>query len=421
MHVCKCVWCVSIGATATYWGIHVRAQKTFGAILDENRGIGPGFDILRILLAAAIFYGHAKWLAGTGIELPDATAVAHAPLDTATAVVTQDAGGSWFGWKRPLHVALVPMFFALSGFLVMGSAIRLRATSTFLAFRALRIFPALVVEVVLCAIVLGALFTTLPLQQYFSHPQFWRYFGNAAGFITFELPGVFANNPVPDTVNINLWTLPAEFDCYLITAGLMLTRIIYSRNLFTALLAVATTVFFVLHLVTGFTQTPTVFHPYTVTYYFFVGVLFFHWKDRIPFSYPLFLVFGLVSYVCLFLQQTLYVAPLFVAYCTLFIGMMNLPKIKLLSSGDYSYGIYLYGFPISQALVAALPFLRGQGWLTVFVALAVTTVFAVASWHLIEKPALALKKRLPAKLFPTKRSAPIPPPEVRAEVTSGAA
>ena len=102
------------------------------------------------------------------------------------------------GQVRPaiFFLYLVPAFFAVSGFLVTGSGLRVRATSTFLAFRVLRILPALLVEVTLSALVLGPIFTRLPLSSYFSDQQFFRYFGNIVGWITFYLPGVFQNNHV---------------------------------------------------------------------------------------------------------------------------------------------------------------------------------------------------------------------------------
>ena len=51
--------------------------------------------------------------------------------------------------------------------------------------------------------------------------NFYRYFGNIFGFVTYELPGVFTDNPVPALVNGNLWTLPPEFYCYLVLSALM--------------------------------------------------------------------------------------------------------------------------------------------------------------------------------------------------------
>jgi peptidoglycan/LPS O-acetylase OafA/YrhL len=112
---------------------------------------------------------------------------------------------------------ILPMFFALSGFLVTGSLFRTRTLTEFIALRLLRLVPALAVEVTLSAVVLGALFTSLPIGQYFSDPAFWKYFLNIAGRIHYSLPGVFQDNPIP-IVNISLWTIPYELEWYLISA-----------------------------------------------------------------------------------------------------------------------------------------------------------------------------------------------------------
>ena len=109
-------------------------------------------------------------------------------------------------------------------------------------FPALAHLPALFVEVTLSALVLGPLFTRLPLADYFSDPQFMRYFGNIVGIlITFYLPGVFESGYVP-VVNGNLWTLPSEFHCYLITAALMISGLAYNRTFLTAVMAAVTVV-----------------------------------------------------------------------------------------------------------------------------------------------------------------------------------
>jgi peptidoglycan/LPS O-acetylase OafA/YrhL len=75
-----------------------------------------------------------------------------------------------------------------------------------------------------------------------------------------------------------------------------------------------------------------------------------------------------------------------------FLGLVNFPKIRFIQSGDYSYGVYLYGFPIAQALVASMPVLRGHGWWVLLAATPITVAFAALSWHTIERPTLALKR-----------------------------
>ena len=354
--------------------------ETIGSALVRHNGDGPGFQLLRYGLAITIFLLHARGLSRGVAMLP------------ATAGVLPHEGPGWNGPTRPIVVVLVPAFFALSGFLVAGSAFRLRSTTTFLGFRALRIFPALFVEVTLSALVLGPLFTTLPLSKYLTDPQFFRYFGNIVGWVTFSLPGVFESARQP-IVNGNLWTLPSELDCYIITAILISSGIVYKRSSVTLLVMLATAIFLFLNCVSDFAVTPWQFTGHTVTYYFFVGLIFFLWKDQIPLRWDFFAIFAIASYPLLYSRHTIYLAPPFVVYCTVFLGVVGLPELKWLKSRDYSYGIYLYGYPIIQATVCAAPSLRGYA---VPISLTATVLFAAMSWTFIEKPALRLKKRLPS-------------------------
>jgi peptidoglycan/LPS O-acetylase OafA/YrhL len=117
--------------------------------------------------------------------------------------------------------ALVPTFFALSGFLVAGSGMRL-STKNFVLNRAARIVPALFADIVFAALLIGPLVTTLPAKLYFSGPTFFSYFLNIAGWVHYSLPGVFASNPSRD-VNGALWTVPYEIGCYVVLAGLMIS------------------------------------------------------------------------------------------------------------------------------------------------------------------------------------------------------
>jgi len=388
-------------------------RETIGGALARYRGIGPGFDLLRIGLALYIFYGHALWVAGGASSVAGVPTIAAA----ATAATAAAVERGFTGWTRPFHVAAVPVFFALSGFLVIGSALRLRATSTFLAFRFMRIFPALIVETCLCAVLLGAALTTLPLDQYFREPGFWRYLGNMVGWISFHLPGVFTTNPVQNVVNANLWTLPSEFDCYAITAVLMITRIIYDRRLFSLLYAVVALSFLVASFAVNFSITPGILPPVAITFYFFTGVLVYHWREKIPANGYLFIAAAILSYFLLLEPRAVYIAPIPVAYCMAFFGMIAIPKIPLIGRGDYSYGIYLYGFPICQALVATFPdVFVGHRYLLLAAGGLVTCAWAAFSWHMIEIHALKLKRHLPPRWFPKPvRPVPRQSPEGRAE------
>jgi peptidoglycan/LPS O-acetylase OafA/YrhL len=250
---------------------------TFGSILDRHRGEGPGFAVLRLGLAVTILWVHARYLSRLG------GSAAHLPPLSSTSLGVP----AWFSPSHVLFIFMLPAFFALSGFLVTGSALRLRATVPFLTFRVLRILPALLVEVTLSALILGPLFTALPLWSYFNDPQFFRYFGNIIGWITFRLPGVFESN-YSQVINGNLWTLPAELDCYLITAALMLTGLAYRRVALTVIVATVTAALIGLNSFSDFgvafdeSHTATTYlSSHAIVYYFFMGMLFYHWENTL--------------------------------------------------------------------------------------------------------------------------------------------
>lgn len=376
-----------------------RTGDSIGSALDQQKGISAGFDVLRWLLALAIFYGHCKWLAGS-----PASVAASLPGEAAGAVGALAERG-WSGFKRPLQVSLVPMFFALSGFLVTASALRVREVAGFLTLRGLRIFPALTVEVTLSALVLGPLLTTLALADYFTDWSFWRYFGNILGFVSYELPGVFAGNRVTNIVNVNLWTLPAEFYCYLIMALLMASGQAFDRRRFTQIFAAITVAAIAASFATGFGISQTTASTPVIVYYFFAGCLAFHWRNEIPRDWRLLLVAGLAAYGLQMAPETAFLAPAAVVYVTVYLGVLHHARLKGLRKFDYSYGIYLYGFPITQAWLALMPSLQGHGVRLAVVALATTLVFAALSWHWIEAPMLALKQRL-TKTKSASRPAP---------------
>lgn len=375
-------------------------EKTFGKILNDHDGAGPGFDLLRLGLALAILASHCSGMTGQrgilgeialgfqhlfghGAEVITAAPSAGLPND---AVINPPVG-----WGRPVAISHVPMFFVLSGFLVTGSALRTKRVLPFLALRFFRIFPALCVEVTLSAIIIGGIFTTLPHSEYFTSFDFFAYFGNIIGIVDMFLPGVhFAESSV---VNANLWTLPSEFHCYLIMAALIAFGLLFNRGVMTFIFVAVT---IELIITNGFylydvsDKGPLIGH--VLVYCFYVGLIAYLWRDHIPYNVWLFLAAGVVAYPLMFSGKTLYVYSILLGYMTVFIGLTNFPKFKLLQSGDYSYGIYLYGFPISQVLVTLFPVLRSNIFALIAASFICTGLFAFLSWHLIEKRFLRLRK-----------------------------
>jgi peptidoglycan/LPS O-acetylase OafA/YrhL len=360
---------------------------TFGEVLERRKGIGPGFDFLRVGLATTIVMTHAALLTRNAWLIHDT------PL--------------WFN-----EYALVPMFFALSGFLVAGSGMRL-SLGNFLVNRGLRIVPALAVDVTFCALLLGPILTTTPLAGYFTHHDFLRYFLNVTGDIHYRLPGVFESNP-SYRVNGALWTVPYEIGCYAILAAAMVFGLLKRPAVVAALIVGMLLTGLALD-VTGATRHMgalggplrlfLVGRGAGLLIAFLMGVWAFQVRDRIPFKRSIFLCsLAACILAALFLghgatehvPSRLILFPALV-YMTVYLGLTPIPIPRFFHTGDYSYGIYLYHDPILQTVIALFPaYALVRGWGAAFVFLAgapFVMLMAFSSWHLIEKRVLKLRKK----------------------------
>lgn len=338
-------------------------QISFQDRIQATGGKASGFDYMRLLLALTVIAFHS---------------VVTSYGEAYQATFTQTTGGRLFS-------VILPMFFALSGFLVAGSLERAKGLTTFLGLRAFRIFPALIVDTFFCALIIGPIVTTLPLQAYFLHADFQSYLGNALGFIHYQLPGVFQSNPT-DQVNGQLWTVPVELECYIVIAALAVFGTHQRPRLFAALILVFSLVMEARVLWAGASP----WAGRTLLLCFLAGIALYINRPAIPWNRGLFLVCAAFMVASLFDKRLSYLAVYPAAYATAYLGLCNPTKIALLKKGDYSYGLFLYGFPIQQMLVYQFPWARD--WLlNILTAIPLTFIFAALSWHGIESPILERK------------------------------
>ncbi|MEA5000560.1 MAG: acyltransferase [Endomicrobiaceae bacterium] len=285
----------------------------------------------------------------------------------------------------------VPIFFVISGFLITKSWVDNPEILSFLKKRILRIFPALIIVVCFVALLLGPAVTTVSLDKYFTNSMFFDYFKNIFLYeIYHTLPGVFQETPYTGSVNASLWTLPLEFFMYILVAVFGIARLLYKKWFYPIFIIMSIVLFFL------FTTNNIVDYRYIkllrLLIIFFISSFFYINNQKIILSIPLFvtaIIFWLISVNTAFFE---YVQFFTLPYIVIFIAYSKIPYInKFGKYGDFSYGIYLWAFPIQQTLIYLFP--NKYNIYEYIVLSFIASLFCgIISYYLIEKPALKLKK-----------------------------
>jgi peptidoglycan/LPS O-acetylase OafA/YrhL len=228
-----------------------------------------------------------------------------------------------------------------------------------------------------------------------------------------SIGGVLRHNPVPGVLNGSLWTLPYELGCYLAVAAVALVGMLRrARSLVLVLFAGL----WCLH---GFDcLDPQGFwrcFPYVgvkqlvmLCLFFSAGSICFIYREKIPLSRWLFVGALLLLWLGLAAGVFGLVAPMAMTYAFLWLAF-SLPFGRFDTRGDFSYGTYIYAFPVQQGLT--LLGLPGSGFAAYFVcSLLMTLLLAVFSYRLIEAPCLRWKNVVVA--VPARRKALGPAGEI---------
>ena len=131
---------------------------------------------------------------------------------------------------------------------------------------------------------------------------------------------------------------------------------------------------------------------------FFIGVIYFFHAEKIPLKLWMFGVAAAAYWSIIFFNVLTPLAGIFLTYCMAYVGFIRFPLWDRLVKSDYSYGLFLYHFPIIQTYMFVLqPHIAklrlSEQMLLIFgLGLPTTLVFAALSWRFIEKPALSLRK-----------------------------
>jgi peptidoglycan/LPS O-acetylase OafA/YrhL len=336
------------------------------------------FDGLRFLAATLVIVSHSFVLTGSTFE----------PLATAT------------GGYETLGGLGVAIFFVMSGFLITESWKQDPRPLAFFAKRILRIVPALAAAILFAALVLGPARSSLGPRRYFSAPATWDYLSGLSIFrIRYFLPGVFESNPFPRAVNGSLWTIPFEAGCY-VAVGVLGWLGLFPRRFLLLLLLLGLILLDWRPWAIGSDLGRGLSGAWVRSYAryasdFFAGALLCLMPQSVIRSPALALV---VLLAFLSVLRTSFAPPighLAIPILVLFAGFIPIPALQGFGRfGDFSYGMYLYAFPIQQCLVEAVPAARAPAGLFAL-SLPLTLAMAAVSWHCLENPALRLKTRIP--------------------------
>jgi peptidoglycan/LPS O-acetylase OafA/YrhL len=283
------------------------------------------------------------------------------------------------------------------------------------------VWPALVVATLLLAFVVGAALTKRPLQQYYSFEGGWSPYWYSFDTLTYNLASnafgwhtrvrdVFAGNPMNAVMNGSLWSLRFEIALYVVLGGIALCvryrirRVAFLGLAVTAALYLLFQTFGWIPLSHGFWVLGNYDLLISVALYFFLGVATYAYRDWIPFSPTSALILALVAILASVTSFDSIIAPVAITYFIACIGASPFASGFDRRFGDYSYGTYIYAWPVQQAAVTI--FSIASPYVLLAVALPATLGVAFVSWHLIEAPALRLKRRIGP--IPTRSHIPVP-------------
>lgn len=352
-------------------------------IADRFQGRGNNFDAIRLIGAFMVLFTHCFLLTGRRGD----------PLEL---LLHHESLGS----------SALAAFFIMSGFLITASYDSDPNPGRFLLRRVLRIHPALLANVAFCILVIGPLCTALSQAQYWSAGRTWDFFATATAWkVRYELPGVFQDLP-NKALNGSLWTLRSEFNLYFLLLGLGLLKLLRPWVVIGGIVAALVLQWHVIKLgwwnnVTVM-QIPVQFQA-THLFYFLSGTLFYQWRKHIRLDWRWLALCVLAAGASAWLSWGVILYRMALPYAVLYVALTPLPVLpKLRQFGDFSYGAYLYAFPIQQAV---LHWFGVNLSLAMFMAVSTVLTFAlaIASWYLIEHPALSLRHYIDGNRAKTPR------------------
>ncbi|WP_052707175.1 acyltransferase family protein [Streptomyces rubellomurinus] len=378
--------------------------RSRGTLAELFSGRANSFGLLRLLLASSVVVSHVYPLAWGHLD----------PLWEKS------------GQQTDIGKMAVIGFFVLSGFMITGSG-RRSTIGRYSWHRALRILPGLWGSLVISTLVI------MPLLYRWQHHTLNGFWNDPNGPKTYLLgtwntsltggwdvsgvihEGIRRGTNFDGSVNGALWSLKYEILCYIVVGLLAAGGVLLRARRFVPLAAVALWVLILNDWIEapGWRGIPgdmgsgvnlpglgslSIHFIVHLGFVFLIGATFQLYRERIPINDALALA-SAVAFLATLRWGGVFVIgyPAF-AYLLLWLAIrLPGPFQRIGRKRDYSYGIYIYGFTVEQAL-AMLGYAKYGKLGFLACALAGTVVLAALSWHLIESPVMKLKDWTPGPI-----------------------
>ena len=291
-------------------------------------------------------------------------------------------------------------FFIISGFLVAKSYTNTPSLKEYFIKRAKRILPAYFVVLLFSAVTLS-FFSSFNFLEYFTDINVYKYLGWNSIFLNFMhpcLPGLFENNLIC-AVNGALWTLKVEEGFYIVLPFIFYAikkskkSFLILGSLYISSLLYWFVMDFYLNQPLLAKQLPGYLAYFVTGIFLFLNFNFVLENKKMLFFASILLL--IISRFSPFQIDVFYPAAFGLM---VIIAAYSLPFLNNFGKyGDFTYGLYIYHFPIIQLFRQYDLFEKYNPILMAFSVILITLFFAVLSWFFIEKRFLDRFKKKDAK------------------------
>ena len=332
---------------------------------EKTNGISTNINLIRFIAAILVIFSHSFYVAAS----------------------QEDPFVRFCNGQANLGGIAVAVFFFLSGFYVTKSLYKKNDVREYFSKRCVRIFPQLWGVVLLSVFVLGPIFTTYSLGEYFTDGSTYLYLLNGVLLPVHNLPGVFVHNVYDATVNGALWTLPIEFVAYCAIAVIFIaSKCVFKKEKMQKVfhiicVCVLFALFVFLEVVVQNDFLITVVRPLIL---FFVGVLYCDYAEKIKLNLTIAIFMILIMGISCKIGLLNYALIICFPYIIMTFALA-IKQVKLHSKiWNISYEIYLFGWPIQQMVTSCFGGSMNPYW-NCLITVPIDIAFAFVLYNIIEK------------------------------------